>query len=147
MQDRRLPVREGERDRAGHDDARRLRENGSHKADALADATPDEDPATREAQYKDWINGARCEPEKGQRPSVEALLHHLVPARYVVHSHATIANTLTCHAGGQSLAERIFGDDVVWVPYVDPGFILAQTLKRSLEEYRAARVANWRRRS
>jgi rhamnose utilization protein RhaD (predicted bifunctional aldolase and dehydrogenase)/NAD(P)-dependent dehydrogenase (short-subunit alcohol dehydrogenase family) len=107
------------------------------KLSALADATLDEDPDTREAQYKDWINGARCEPEKGQRPSVEALLHHLVAARYVVHSHATIANTLTCHAGGQALAEQIFGDDIVWVPYVDPGFILAQTLKRSLEAYRA----------
>jgi NAD(P)-dependent dehydrogenase (short-subunit alcohol dehydrogenase family) len=54
-----------------------------------------------------------------------------------VHSHATIANTLTCHTGGQALAEAIFADDVVWVPYVDPGFILAQTLKQALEDYRA----------
>ncbi len=103
----------------------------------LANATLDEDPTTREAQFKDWINRARCEPEKGQRPSVEVVLHHLVPARYVVHSHATIANTLTCHVGGRALAEQIFGDDVVWVPYVDPGFILAQTLKQTLEDYRA----------
>ena len=103
----------------------------------LANATLDADPKTREAQFKDAINRARCEPEKGQRPSVEVLLHHLVPARYVVHSHATIANTLTCHTGGQALAEQIFGDDIVWVPYVDPGFILAQTLKQALEDYRA----------
>lgn len=103
----------------------------------LANATLDEDPTTREAQFKDWINRARCEPEKGQRPSVEVVLHHLVPARYVVHSHATIANTLTCHVGGRALAEQIFGDDIVWVPYVDPGFILAQTLKQTLEDYRA----------
>jgi rhamnose utilization protein RhaD (predicted bifunctional aldolase and dehydrogenase)/NAD(P)-dependent dehydrogenase (short-subunit alcohol dehydrogenase family) len=107
------------------------------KLSALADATLNDDPQTREAQFKDWVTGARCEPEKGQRPSVEALLHHLVPARYVVHSHATIANTLTCHTGGRALAEQIFGDDIVWVPYVDPGFILAQTLKRALEDYRA----------
>jgi len=107
------------------------------KLSELADATLDEDPETREAQYKELITDARCEPEKGQRPSVEVLLHHLVPGRYVVHSHATIANTLTCHTGGQVLAEEIFGDDVVWVPYVDPGFILAQTLKQSLKEYRA----------
>ncbi len=103
----------------------------------LADATLDSDPRTREEQFRQLVNGARCEPEKGQRPSVEVVLHHLVPARYIVHSHATIANALTCHAGGRALAERIFGDDIVWVPYVDPGFILAQTLKQSLKEYRA----------
>jgi rhamnose utilization protein RhaD (predicted bifunctional aldolase and dehydrogenase)/NAD(P)-dependent dehydrogenase (short-subunit alcohol dehydrogenase family) len=109
-----------------------------NKLSELAGAELDKDPDTREAQYKESINNARCEPERGQRPSVEALLHHLVPARYVVHSHATIANTLTCHTGGHELAREIFGDDIVWVPYVDPGFILAQTLKRALEDYRAS---------
>lgn len=107
-----------------------------NKLSELAGATLAEDPETREAQYKERIAGARCEPEKGQRPSVEALPHHLVPGRYVVHSHATIANALTCHTAGQALAERIFGDDVVWVPYVDPGFVLAQTLKQALAGYR-----------
>ena len=108
-----------------------------NKLSDLAGATLDEDPDTREAQYKESISGARCEPEKGQRPSVEVLLHHLVPGKYVVHSHATIANTLTCHSGGEALAQEIFGHDIVWMPYVDPGFTLAQTLKQALEEYRA----------
>ena len=108
-----------------------------NKLSELANATLDEDPKMREAQYDEFITSARCEPEKGQRPSVEVLLHHLVPGRYVVHSHATIVNTLTCHTGGQALAEEIFGDDVVWVPYVDPGFVLAQTLKQALGDYRA----------
>lgn len=106
-----------------------------NKLSELADATLDEDPQTRESQYGEWITGARCEPERGQHPSVEVLLHHLVPGRYVVHSHATIANTLTCHTGGQALAEEIFGDEVLWVPYVDPGFILARTLKQAIEDY------------
>jgi len=105
------------------------------KLSEIANATFDEDPDTRESQYGAAIAGAQCEPEKGQRPSVEVLLHHLVPGTYIVHSHATIANTLTCHTGGKALAEEIFGDDIVWVPYVDPGFILAQTLKQALEEY------------
>ena len=106
-----------------------------NKLSEIADATFDEDPDTRESQYGAAIAGAQYEPEKGQRPSVEVLLHHLVPGTYIVHSHATIANTLTCHTGGKALAEEIFGDDIVWVPYVDPGFILAQTLKQALEEY------------
>jgi len=107
-----------------------------NKLSELANATLDEDPDTREAQYSAAIMGTLCEPEKGQRPSVEALLHHLVPGTYIVHSHATIANTLTCHTDGKAVAEEIFGDAIVWVPYVDPGFILAQTLKQALEEYR-----------
>jgi len=108
-----------------------------NKLSDIANATLAEDPDTRESQYNAAIAGAQCEPEKGQRPSVEALLHHLVPGKYIVHSHATIANTLTCCTDGKAAAEEIFGDDIVWVPYVDPGFILAQTLKQALEEYRA----------
>lgn len=106
-----------------------------NKLSELASATLDDDPDTREAQFGEAIAAARCHPEKGQHPSVEVLLHHLVPGKYVVHSHATIVNTLMCFTGGPALAEEIFGDDVVWVPYVDPGFILAQTLKRALEDY------------
>ena len=105
------------------------------KFDVLANATLDENSDTREAQYKTAINDARCEPQRGQRPSVEVLLHHLVPSTYVVHSHATIVNALACHKDGKQLAREIFGDDIVWLPYVDPGFILAQTLKGALEEY------------
>jgi rhamnose utilization protein RhaD (predicted bifunctional aldolase and dehydrogenase)/NAD(P)-dependent dehydrogenase (short-subunit alcohol dehydrogenase family) len=107
------------------------------KLSEMANAVLDEDPQKREAQCGELISGARCEPQKGQRPSVEVLLHNLVPGRYILHSHATIANTLTCCTAGQSLAREIFGDDIVWVPYVDPGFILAQTLKQALEDYRA----------
>jgi rhamnose utilization protein RhaD (predicted bifunctional aldolase and dehydrogenase)/NAD(P)-dependent dehydrogenase (short-subunit alcohol dehydrogenase family) len=103
--------------------------------DALAGATLDDDPDTREAQFKAAVEAARCEPEKGQRPSVEVLLHHLLPGTFVVHSHATIVNTLTCHAKGQPLAGDIFGDDILWLPYVDPGFILAQSLKTALADY------------
>ncbi len=105
------------------------------KLSDLAGATLDADPVIREQQYKQAIMGAQCEPERGQRPSVEVLLHHLVQGKYVVHSHATIVNTLTCHTQGRALAEEIFGDDIVWVPYVDPGFVLAMTLKRALEEH------------
>jgi rhamnose utilization protein RhaD (predicted bifunctional aldolase and dehydrogenase)/NAD(P)-dependent dehydrogenase (short-subunit alcohol dehydrogenase family) len=105
------------------------------KLDELAQATLANDPDTREAQFKTAINDARCRPEDGRRPSVEVLLHHLVPGTYAIHSHATIVNTLTCHAHGRELAAEIFADEVIWLPYVDPGFTLAQTLKRALQEH------------
>ncbi len=106
------------------------------RLEALAGSTLDGDPDTREAQFQAAIAAARCDPQKGQRPSVEVLLHHLLPGTFVVHSHATIANALTCHQGGQRLAEEIFGNSILWLPYVDPGFTLAQALKQALAEHR-----------
>jgi rhamnose utilization protein RhaD (predicted bifunctional aldolase and dehydrogenase)/NAD(P)-dependent dehydrogenase (short-subunit alcohol dehydrogenase family) len=103
----------------------------------LAGASLDADPERREAEFQERISAARCEPQRGQRPSVEVLLHHLLPGTYVVHSHATIANTLTCHRDGRRLAEEIFGDSIIWLPYVDPGFTLAQTLKHALADRRS----------
>lgn len=105
------------------------------KLEVLAQATLADDPDTREAQFKAAIHDARCGAAGDRRPSVEVLLHHLVPGTYVVHSHATMVNALTCHAHGRELATEIFGDDVVWLPYVDPGFTLAQSMKQALAEH------------
>ena len=103
--------------------------------DKLVTAQLSSDTDTREAQYQAALSAARCEPEKAQRPSVEVLLHHIVPKAYVVHSHATIVNTLTCHTDGEKLAAEIFGDEIIWLPFVDPGFLLGQELKRALDDY------------
>ena len=94
-----------------------------------------EDPIEREAQFTTAIMAARRQPEKGQRPSVEVVLHHLLPCRLVVHSHATLVNMVTCSRDGESLARTLLGDQVLWIPYVDPGYILARTLHDALQEY------------
>lgn len=101
----------------------------------LADADLGDDPDRREARYKAAIFDARLEPQRHQRPSVECLLHHLVPGRFVVHSHATLANVLTCCTRGREIAQELFGDDVLWLPYVDPGFTLARTLRDALAQH------------
>jgi rhamnose utilization protein RhaD (predicted bifunctional aldolase and dehydrogenase)/NAD(P)-dependent dehydrogenase (short-subunit alcohol dehydrogenase family) len=107
------------------------------KLGRLAEADLGDDPEQREAEYKTAIYDARLEPDKGQRPSVECLLHHLLPDTYVVHTHATIANALTCHTEGEVLAQELFSDEVLWLPYVDPGFTIARSLKAALEDYQA----------
>ena len=86
----------------------------------------------REAAYQRALHAARLEPERNQRPSVEALLHHLVPGRYVVHTHATVANALTCCPRGQAIVGELFQDEVLWVPFVDPGYALALALRQGL---------------
>ena len=62
-------------------------------------------------------------------PSVESLLHAHLPHRAVQHSHADVIVTLTNLAGGPDIVQEVYGDDVVVVPYVMPGFDLARRVK------------------
>ncbi|MGB0722777.1 MAG: bifunctional aldolase/short-chain dehydrogenase [Gammaproteobacteria bacterium] len=59
-------------------------------------------------------------------PSVEAILHALLPHRYVDHTHADAIVTLTNTPEGGALIRDIYGSDVVVIPYVMPGFDLAR---------------------
>ena len=58
-------------------------------------------------------------------PSVEAILHAIVPFRYVDHTHADAVLTLTNSVDGAELVEKVYGDRLLHVPYVMPGFKLA----------------------
>lgn len=70
---------------------------------------------------------ARLDPAAPQ-PSVEALLHAFLPFRAVQHSHADVIVTLTNLADGESRLREVFGETVVVIPYVMPGFDLAKTV-------------------
>ena len=59
-------------------------------------------------------------------PSVESILHALLPPRFVLHSHADAVLALTDTPGGVALAEDTFGPDVLVVPYAMPGLALAK---------------------
>jgi rhamnose utilization protein RhaD (predicted bifunctional aldolase and dehydrogenase)/NAD(P)-dependent dehydrogenase (short-subunit alcohol dehydrogenase family) len=102
--------------------------------EALLNSNLSEGRMEREAEFKAATLAARVYPEKGQRPSVEALLHHLMPGQFVVHTHSTLVNMITCCVRGPELAQELAAD-VVWIPEVDPGYILSQVLRKSLEDY------------
>ena len=106
-----------------------------HQLEALLNSTLSEERMKREAEFKAATLAARIHPEKNQRPSVEALLHHLMPRQYVVHTHSTLVNMVTCCAKGPELARQLAGD-VVWIPEVDPGYILSKTLQQSLQDFK-----------
>ena len=61
-------------------------------------------------------------------PSVEAILHALIPYRYVDHTHADAVVTLTNTPDGENAIKSIYGDRILIIPYVMPGFILAKTV-------------------
>lgn len=71
---------------------------------------------------------ARVDTRDDRRPSVECLFHALLPNPIVLHTHPTVVNALTCARDGERIAAGIFGDDVLWVPYVDPGLPLARRI-------------------
>jgi rhamnose utilization protein RhaD (predicted bifunctional aldolase and dehydrogenase)/NAD(P)-dependent dehydrogenase (short-subunit alcohol dehydrogenase family) len=60
--------------------------------------------------------------------SIEAILHAILPFRFVDHSHANAISALTCSSDGAARVKEIYGDRVIVVPYVMPGFILAKTI-------------------
>ncbi len=59
-------------------------------------------------------------------PSVEAILHAILPFKYVDHTHADAVITVTNTASGLARIREIYGDSVVVIPYVMPGFDLAR---------------------
>jgi rhamnose utilization protein RhaD (predicted bifunctional aldolase and dehydrogenase)/NAD(P)-dependent dehydrogenase (short-subunit alcohol dehydrogenase family) len=59
-------------------------------------------------------------------PSVEAILHAILPYKYADHTHADTVITVTNTAKGLERIGEIYGDSVVVVPYVMPGFDLAR---------------------
>jgi rhamnose utilization protein RhaD (predicted bifunctional aldolase and dehydrogenase) len=81
----------------------------------------------REERALEDLMDSRLPGQKG-RPSVESLLHAIIPDKYVVHTHPALVNGLTCSKNGQRLVETFFPDNCIWIPLVDPGYILAKTI-------------------
>lgn len=59
-------------------------------------------------------------------PSVETILHASLPYKFVDHTHADVVISVTNTANGSDRIREIYGDDVVVIPYVMPGFDLAR---------------------
>ena len=61
-------------------------------------------------------------------PSVEAILHAIIPFKVVDHTHADAIVTISNSKNGLDLIEKLFPNFLV-IPYVMPGFILAQKMQ------------------
>jgi rhamnose utilization protein RhaD (predicted bifunctional aldolase and dehydrogenase)/NAD(P)-dependent dehydrogenase (short-subunit alcohol dehydrogenase family) len=59
-------------------------------------------------------------------PSVETILHALLPYKFVDHTHADAFISITNTKNGHARLRNIYGDSVVYIPYVMPGFDLAR---------------------
>lgn len=71
------------------------------------------------------------------RPSVEAHLHACLD-KCVIHLHPSAAGAFVNAKNGKAKLEKLFKDESLpplWVPYVDPGYMLAKRIARLVDGY------------
>ncbi len=106
------------------------------KLDALWKEEFSSDDKVREEQVLQLMMAARLDGEHA-RPSVEALLHALLPFEYVVHLHPALVNGLTCAQEGETYTKKLF-PQALWIELVKPGFILADRIRLAIEPLEVA---------
>ncbi len=60
------------------------------------------------------------------RQSIETLLHAFLRAPHVDHTHPDAVISLACAANGRELCRELWGERMVWVDYIRPGFTLSK---------------------
>lgn len=70
-------------------------------------------------------------------PSIEAILHAIIPFRFVDHTHADAIVTISNTPSGREKLKEIYGDNVLLIDYVMPGFILSKYI------YEQTRNIDW----
>ncbi|GAB2569626.1 bifunctional aldolase/short-chain dehydrogenase [Leucobacter ruminantium] len=60
--------------------------------------------------------------------SIEAILHAVIPSKYVLHTHADAIVTLTDLPQGRRTVEQALGENLLILDYVKPGFVLARAV-------------------
>jgi rhamnose utilization protein RhaD (predicted bifunctional aldolase and dehydrogenase) len=90
----------------------------------------------RESAVLADLMAARKPGEEKKRPSVETLLHDILPFAFVVHLHPALVNGLTCSRHGEKAAGEIFGNEIIWVAPVNPGYVLSKIVKTAIDDYK-----------
>jgi len=93
------------------------------------------DPVIREDQVKTDMFRSITEQDKSKRPSVETSLHEIIKYKFVVHLHPTLINGVLCSRNAKKLTLELFGDKVLFVPYIDPGYTLFKKLEADIKQY------------
>ena len=105
------------------------------KLNGIWDKEYPSESAARESTALADLMAAKAVGQEEKRPSVETLLHEAIPDRYIVHTHPALINGLTCSRDGKSAMERLFGDSALWIPIVNPGYVLAVTVRKALKSF------------
>jgi rhamnulose-1-phosphate aldolase/alcohol dehydrogenase len=88
----------------------------------------------------DYLNRCLLDP-KAPRPSIEALLHAFLPYEAIDHTHADAILSLTNTQHPEKTCRAVYGDELIFIPYVKPGFDLAKKLAGEVKRRPASRGA------
>ncbi|MFP4444145.1 MAG: class II aldolase/adducin family protein, partial [Spirochaetia bacterium] len=95
-----------------------------------------DDPDERESRVLSDLMDSRVPEDRDKRPSVETLMHALIPETYVVHTHPALINGVTCAQNGAETVKELFPGEAAWVPLVNPGYILANEVRKVTQEFK-----------
>ncbi|MEF3331092.1 bifunctional aldolase/short-chain dehydrogenase [Oceanobacillus oncorhynchi] len=70
---------------------------------------------------------------KDPRSSIETLLHAFLPFKHIDHTHPDAIISIACANNGKEIAKEIYGDRLVWVPYIRPGFKLSKMIAEGVK--------------
>ncbi len=106
-----------------------------------------DDPQASDEAVRSVLRGALLDQEEARMPSVETMMHALLYAygeyNFIGHTHPVAANGLLCsiHAH-EAMTGRLCPDHVVvmgratvFVPYVDPGLVLAREVRDRVRDF------------
>jgi rhamnose utilization protein RhaD (predicted bifunctional aldolase and dehydrogenase)/NAD(P)-dependent dehydrogenase (short-subunit alcohol dehydrogenase family) len=104
------------------------------KLNLMSDKVYSSNASEREEQVKRDLEKATL--TKGKRPSVETSMHNIINYAFVVHLHPTLINGLMCSQNAKTELLKLFGKEVIYVEYTDPGYVLFKKVNDKIEEYR-----------
>jgi len=68
------------------------------------------------------------EDKTSPNPSIEAILHAIIPFKYVDHTHADAVVTISNTPDGEKRLKELYGPNMLFIDYVMPGFVLAKEI-------------------
>ncbi len=78
---------------------------------------------------------------KAPRPSIEALLHAFIPEPDIDHTHADAILALTNTSRARQICRKVFGEELLFIPYLKPGFLLAKETARAYQKNQKSKGA------
>ena len=67
--------------------------------------------------------------------SIDTPLHSFIPFKHVDHMHPNAAIAVAAAKNSERLTNEIFGNEVIWTPWLRPGFELGLELQRICAEH------------
>ncbi len=95
--------------------------------------------AMDDQEMVDYLARALQDP-RSPRPSIETLLHGFLPVSAVIHTHADAVVALTNNDRAGAVLREVYGDEVVALPYLRPGFPISKQVLAAWEAHPRARA-------